>query len=245
MVPRRRQSTRDGEDNQECVDRSIDRSIVPRFRASFSRRLDLLHSLLVVVGVLFVPEETKRARHAYSSTRVSISISRRAIASRRFVFLYSLTSRRFLSLSLEQHSMLHRRRVRRGPDHGHDRAEVPAHRGKQRASLIKVVFARFITTSSICSRLQNARVQNVRVRHTTGPRRRHFFDARDAIAEEKRSRRTVGRVVGGLLSPFFVGSGVLTLSLSLSRECNTNPLSSLKCTNLFFLLRTKRSPWSI
>ena len=48
-----------------------------------------------------------------------------------------------LSLSLEQHSMLHRRRVRRGPDHGHDRAEVPAHRGKQRASL-KVVFARFI-----------------------------------------------------------------------------------------------------
>ena len=142
--------------------------------------------------------------------------------------------------------MLHRRRVRRGRDHGHDRAEVPAHRGKQRASLIKVVFARFITTSSICSRLQNARVQNVRVRHTTGPRRRHFFDyARDAIAEEKRSRRTIGRVVGGLLSPFFVGSGVLTLSLSLSRECNTNPLSSLKCTNLFFLLRTKRSPWSI
>ena len=229
------------------IDRSIDRSIVPRFRASFSRRLDLLQSRCCCS---FRPRRDKTrvvvVEDTYTLRRVSISISRRAIARLGDLFFSTHISPLSLSLSLEQrqHSMLHRRRVRRGPDHGHDRAEVPAHRGKQRASL-KVVFARFIMTSSICIRLQNARVQNVRVRHTTGPRRRHFFDARDAIAEEKRSRRTIGRVVGGLLSPFFVGSGVLTLSLSLSRECNTNPLSSLKCTNLFFLLRTKRSPWSI
>ena len=48
------------------------------------------------------------------------------------------------SLSLERrkkkHSMLHRRRVRRGPDNGHDRAEVPTHRGRERL----VVFTRFI-----------------------------------------------------------------------------------------------------
>ena len=75
------------------IDRSIDR---PPFSSVFD--LYLLHSLLVVVVVvLFVPEETKRAS---SWSRVSISMSRRAIASRRFVFLYSLTSRRFLSLSL-------------------------------------------------------------------------------------------------------------------------------------------------
>ena len=226
------------------IDRSIDRSS-PVFERLFSRRLDYLlqYSLLVVGVVLFVPEETKRAS-SWSKTHVLFWTRDRV--SEICFSLHTNISPLSLSLSLEQHSMLHRRRVRRGPDHGHDRAEVPAHRGKQRASLIKVVFARFITTSSICSHLQNARVQNVRVRHTTGPRRRHFFDyARDAIAEEKRSRRTIGRVVGGLLSPFFVRSGVLTLSLSLSRECNTNPLSSLKCTNLFFLLRTKRSPWSI
>ena len=217
-------------------------------RSSVFERLSLVVSIfcntLFVVGVvLFVPEETKRAS-SWSKTHVLFWTRDRV--SEICFSLHTNISPLSLSLSLEQHSMLHRRRVRRGPDHGHDRAEVPAHRGKQRASLIKVVFARFIMTSSICSRLQNARVQNVRVRHTTGPRRRHFFDyARDAIAEDKRSRRTIGRVVGGLLSPFFVGSGVLTLSLSLSRECNTNPLSSLKCTNLFFLLRTKRSPWSI
>ena len=243
---RRRQSKRDGEDNQECV-KSIDRSIdrPPLFSSVFSLVVSIIFctTLFVVVGVvLFVPEETKRAS-SWSKTHVLFWTRDRV--SEICFSLHTNISPLSLSLSLEQHSMLHRRRVRRGPDHGHDRAEVPAHRGKQRASLIKVVFARFITTSSICSRLQNARVQNVRVRHTTGPRRRHFFDARDAIAEEERSRRTIGRVVGGLLSPFFVGSGVLTLSLSLSRECNTNPLSSLKCTNLFFLLRTKRSPWSI
>ena len=112
-------------------------------------------------------------------------------------------------------SMLHRRRVRRGPDHGHDRAEVPAHRGKQRASL-KVVFARFIMTSSICIRLQNARVQNVRVRHTTGPRRRHFFDARDAIAEEERARRTIGRV-GGLLSRGKTGASAVGRYVTVSK----------------------------
>ena len=48
-----------------------------------------------------------------------------------------------LSLSNDakkKHSMLHRGRVRRGPDNGHDRAEVPTHRGRERL----VVFTRFI-----------------------------------------------------------------------------------------------------
>ena len=165
------------------IDRSIERSF-PVFE-----RLSLVVSIfcntLFVVGVvLFVPEETKRAS-SWSKTHVLFWTRDRV--SEICFSLHTNISPLSLSLSLEQHSMLHRRRVRRGPDHGHDRAEVPAHRGKQRASL-KVVFARFIMTSSICIRLQNARVQNVRVRHTTWPRRRHFFDARDAIAEEKRSR---------------------------------------------------------
>ena len=223
--------------------RSIDRP--------FSSVLLSSRSVSFAISSLLFFSSQKRQNASWSKTHIlfdacfHFDVETRDRVSEICFSLHTNISPLSLSLSLEQHSMLHRRRVRRGPDHGHDRAEVPAHRGKQRASLIKVVFARFIMTSSICIRLQNARVQNVRVRHTTWPRRRHFFDARDAIAEEKRSRRTIGRVVGGLLSPFFVGSGVLTLSLSLSRECNTNPLSSLKCTNLFFLLRTKRSPWSI
>ena len=226
------------------IDRSIDRPFSSVFLSS-SRSFAIISSRWCCCS--FRPRRDKpRKTHVLFDACFHFDFETRdRVSEICFSLLSLLTSRRFLSLSLEQHSMLHRRRVRRGPDHGHDRAEVPAHRGKQRASL-KVVFARFIMTSSICIRLQNARVQNVRVRHTTGPRRRHFFDALDAIAEEERARRTIGRVGGGLLSPFFVGSGVLTLSLSLSRECNTNlSLSSLKCTNLFFLLRTKRSPWSI
>lgn len=157
MVVPRRQSTRDGEDNQECVDRSI-----VRFRASFSRRLDLLHSLLVGVGVLFVPEETKRARHAYSSTRVSISISRRAIASRRFVFLYSLTSRRFLSLSNNTVCCIGAGYVG-GPTMAMIALKCP-HIEVNREHVSRQVFARFImTSSSNCIRLQNAGVQNVSV----------------------------------------------------------------------------------
>ena len=153
MVVPRRQSTRDGEDNQECVDRSI-----VRFRASFSRRLDLLHSLLVVVGVLFVPEETKRARHAYSSTRVSISISS-AIASRRFVFLYSLTSRRFLSLSNNTVCCIGAGYVG-GPTMAMIALKCP-HIEVNREHVSRQVFARFIII--VVHFLQNARVQNVSV----------------------------------------------------------------------------------
>ena len=160
---RRRQSKRDGEDNQEYV-KSIDRSIVPRFRASFSRRLDyLLQYSLRRRCCSFRPRRDKT--RVVVVTRFHFDVETRDRVSEICFSLLTNISPLSLSLSLEQrqHSMLHRRRVRRGPDHGHDRAEVPAHRGKQRASLIKVVFARFITTSSICSRLQNARVQNVPV----------------------------------------------------------------------------------
>ena len=225
--------------------RSIDRSIVPRFRASFSRRLDYLlqYSLLVVGVVLFVPEETKRAS-SWSKTHVLFWTRDRV--SEICFSLHTNISPLSLSLSLEQHSMLHRRRVRRGPDHGHDRAEVPAHRGKQRASLIKVVFARFITTSSICSRLQNARVQNVPVFDTPPGPGGAIFSITRATQSPKRKDRDERLVALLVVFCRRFSSGVgCSLSLSLSRECNTNPLSSLKCTNLFFLLRTKRSPWSI
>ena len=181
-------------------------------------------------------------RHMYSFGR--------AIASRRFVFLYTLTSRRFLSLSLSNNTVCcigagyvggpTMAMIALKCPHIEVNRESVSHQSRFCAFHHDIVHLYY--SSPKC-----AGPKCPRVRHTTGPRRRrHFFDdARDAIAEEKRSRRTIGRVVGGLLSPFFVGSGVLTLSLSLSRECNTNPLSSLKCTNLFFLLRTKRSPWSI
>ena len=125
-----------------------------------------------------------------------------------------------LSLSLEQHSMLHRRRVRRGPDHGHDRAEVPAHRGKQRASLIKVVFARFITTSSICIiRLQNARVQNVPVFDTPpGPGGGAIFSITRATQSPKRKDRDERLVALLVVFCRRFSSGVgCSLSLSLFR----------------------------
>ena len=137
---RRRQSKRDGEDNQECV-KSIDRSSPVVFERLFSRRLEyLLHYSLLVVGVvLFVPEETKRAS-SWSKTHVLFWTRDRV--SEICFSLHTNISPLSLSLSLEQHSMLHRRRVRRGPDHGHDRAEVPAHRGKQRERLSSKSFLR-------------------------------------------------------------------------------------------------------
>ena len=153
-----------------------------------------------------------------------------------------------LSLSLEQHSMLHRRRVRRGPDHGHDRAEVPAHRGKQRARLSSSFRAfHHDIIVHLYSSPKCGGPKRLRVRHTTGPRRRHFFDAR-ATQSPKRKERDERLVALVMVFCRRFSSGVgCSLSLSLSRECNTNlSLSSLKlCTNLFFLLRAKRSPWSI
>ena len=55
--------------------------------------------------------------------------------SRSFVFVGSssaafYTHPNHTSLSLSDLSLLHRRRLRRWPDHGHDRFEVPAHRGE-------------------------------------------------------------------------------------------------------------------
>ena len=199
------------------IDRSIDRSS-PVFERLFSRRLDYLlqYSLFVVGVVLFVPEETKRAS-SWSKTHVLFDARSRLGD----LFFSTLTSRRFLSLSLEQHSMLHRRRVRRGPDHGHDRAEVPAHRGKQRASLIKVVFARFITTSSICSRLQNARVQNVPVFDTPpGPGGGAIFSITRATQSPKRKDRDERLVALLVVFCRRFSSGVgcsLSLSLSFAR----------------------------
>ena len=230
--------------------RKIDRSIVPRcFRASFLSSSRVSFALLSSSSsVLFFSSQKRQnarrrgRRHMYSY--------RRAIASRRFVFLYTLTSRRFLSLSLSNNTVCcigagyvggpTMAMIALKCPHIEVNRESVSHQSRFCAFHHDIVHLYY--SSPKC-----AGPKCPRVRHTTGPRRRrHFFDdARDAIAEEKRSRRTIGRVVGGLLSPFFVGSGVLTLSLSLSRECNTNPLSSLKCTNLFFSLRTKRSPWSI
>ena len=72
-------------------------------------------------------------------SRFHFDFEKRDQSSRRFVLTSSPLS---LSLSndAKKNSMLHRRRVRRRPDNGHDRAEVPTHRGRERL----VVFTRFI-----------------------------------------------------------------------------------------------------
>ena len=101
---RRRQSKRDGEDNQECV-KSIDRSIDrPPFSSVFSLVVSIIFcNTLSSSSVLFFSSQKRQnarrrgRRHMYSY--------RRAIASRRFVFLYTLTSRRFLSLSLSNNTV--------------------------------------------------------------------------------------------------------------------------------------------
>ena len=99
---RRRQSKRDGEDNQECVksmDRSIDRPPFSSVFLSSSRSFAILSSSLVLFFSSQKRQNARRRgrRHMYSFGR--------AIASRRFVFLYTLTSRRFLSLSLSNNTV--------------------------------------------------------------------------------------------------------------------------------------------
>ena len=103
---RRRQSKRDGEDNQECV-KSIDRSIdrPPLFSSVFSLVVSIIFctTLFVVVGVvLFVPEETKRAS-SWSKTHVLFWTRDRV--SEICFSLHTLTSRRFLSLSLSNNTV--------------------------------------------------------------------------------------------------------------------------------------------
>ena len=101
----RRQSKRDGEDNQECV-KSIDRSIdrPPLFSSVFSLVVSVIfcNTLFSSLVLFFSSQKRQNARrrgrrHMYSFGR--------AIASRRFVFLYTLTSRRFLSLSLSNNTV--------------------------------------------------------------------------------------------------------------------------------------------
>ena len=138
---RRRQSKRDGEDNQECV-KSMDRSIVPRFRASFLSSSRLSFALLSSRRwcCSFRPRRDKTRVVVVEDTCTLLDA--RSRLGDLFFSTHTNISPLSLSLSLEQHSMLHRRRVRRGPDHGHDRAEVPAHRGKQRERLSSKSFLR-------------------------------------------------------------------------------------------------------
>ena len=139
---RRRQSKRDGEDNQECV-KSMDRSSPVVFERLFSRRLEyLLHySLRRRWCCSFRPRRDKTRVVVVEDTCTLIDA--RSRLGDLFFSTHTNISPLSLSLSLEQqHSMLHRRRVRRGPDHGHDRAEVPAHRGKQRERLSSKSFLR-------------------------------------------------------------------------------------------------------
>ena len=154
--------------------------------------------------------------------------------------------------------MLHRRRVRRGPDHGHDRAEVPAHRGR---------VSSFAFASSISGFVSKARmrVQNLRSNHrafgslcalfSTPPMRREKSETKDESSTRPKGRTVDG--CGGLLSPSFVPG----LSLSLSRDVTLifgRSLLSLfarrrdiandhyrRLDRRRVLLRTKRSPWSI
>lgn len=53
-----------------------------------------------------------------------------------------------LSFSLSDLSLLHRRRVRRWSDHGHDRSEVPAHRGEWAATARQRAFFIFLFSFS-------------------------------------------------------------------------------------------------
>ena len=219
---RRRQSKRDGEDNQECV-KSIDRSID---RPPFSSVVFLSSSRLSF-AILSSRRWCCSFRPRRDKTRVVVVedtctlLDARSRLGDLFFSTHTNISPLSLSLSLEQHSMLHRRRVRRGPDHGHDRAEVPAHRGKQRASLIKVVFARFITTSSICIiRLQNARVQNVPVFDTPPGPGGAIFSMTRATQSPKRKDRDERLVALLVVFCRRFSSGV-GCSLSLSQSHRT------------------------
>ncbi len=72
--------------------------------------------LCVSSGLIFVSEFCFHLNHKFSSRALSYVLT--------LCFL-SLSSRIIFSLF----SLLHRRRLRRRTDHGHDRSEVPAHRG--------------------------------------------------------------------------------------------------------------------
>ena len=85
--------------------RKIDRSIVPRcFRASFLSSSRLSFALLSSSSLVLFFSSQKRQNARRRGRRHMYSFGR-AIASRRFVFLYTLTSRRFLSLSLSNNTV--------------------------------------------------------------------------------------------------------------------------------------------
>ena len=81
------------------IDRSIDRPPFSSVFLSSSRSFAILSSSLVLFFSSQKRQNARRRgrRHMYSFGR--------AIASRRFVFLYTLTSRRFLSLSLSNNTV--------------------------------------------------------------------------------------------------------------------------------------------
>lgn len=123
--------------------RKIDRSIVPRcFRASFLSSSRVSFALLSSSSLVLFFSSQKRQNARRRGRRHMYSLDARSRLGDLFFSTHTNISPLSLSLSLEQHSMLHRRRVRRGPDHGHDRAEVPAHRGKQRERLSSKSFLR-------------------------------------------------------------------------------------------------------
>ena len=85
--------------------RKIDRSIVPRcFRASFLSSSRVSFALLSSSSLVLFFSSQKRQNARRRGRRHMYSFGR-AIASRRFVFLYTLTSRRFLSLSLSNNTV--------------------------------------------------------------------------------------------------------------------------------------------
>ena len=82
------------------------------FRAAFVRAF-VCARLCVSSGLIFVSEFCFHLNHKFSSRALSYVLT-----------LFPL----FIIFSF---SLLHRRRLRRWADHGHDRSEVPAHRGNE------------------------------------------------------------------------------------------------------------------
>ena len=126
------------------ITKSASSSIDVVFEASRYAILLLLFCCALFVGVVLFVSFGGPRRHITPRFRVdTIAFPFRFREARSIVSEICSDIIAAFSLSLERrkkNSMLHRRRVRRRPDNGHDRAEVPTHRGRERL----VVFTRFI-----------------------------------------------------------------------------------------------------
>ena len=230
--------------------RKIDRSIVPRcFRASFLSSSRVSFALLSSSSLVLFFSSQKRQNARRRGRRHMYSFGR-AIASRRFVFLYTLTSRRFLSLSLSNNTVCC---IGAGYVGGPTMAMIALkcpHIEVNRESVSHQ--SRFCAfhhdIMSICSRLQNARVQNVPVFDTPpGPGGGAIFSMTRATQSPKRKDRDERLVALLVVFCRRFSSGVgCSLSLSLFRA---NVTLIFRClllnVHISFLLRAKRSPWSI